>query len=249
MLYIKISHYIMFEIKIEVSMKKYIIQLNLLGLLLVLSACTHQIRPIENITSVADDPNGIEKWVLQNSYSLQSSTHSILALVSENQKVPWNPMQNKAVQSAPLAYDSSYNRSWTKNILFINKNKNKASWLFKKNNQLIIESYSFPQQNYRPFMKPIISEPKVIFYKIINRDTNSDKKINLEDNHDLAISDTEGKRYRTLVKNIGHIISMELINNSSMIIVYQQEEIGYSLKLSLDTLEVLSNVVLPKVGV
>ena len=52
-------------------------QLNLLGLLLLLTACSSQIKPIENITSVADDPKSIEKWVLQNSYSLQSSTEKL----------------------------------------------------------------------------------------------------------------------------------------------------------------------------
>jgi len=58
-------------------MKQKTIQLNLLGLLLLLTACSSQIKPIENITSVADDPNGIEKWVLQNSYSLKSSTQKL----------------------------------------------------------------------------------------------------------------------------------------------------------------------------
>ena len=43
MLYIKISHYIMFEIKEEVSMKKYIIRLNLLVLLLSFSGCIYPV--------------------------------------------------------------------------------------------------------------------------------------------------------------------------------------------------------------
>ena len=91
-------------------------------------------------------------------------------------------------------------------------------------------------------------ESKVILYKVINRDTNSDKEINLNDKQDLAISDTAGKRYTVLVKGIERIISMESIDENAMMIVYQKAGIGYSLKLSLDSFKILSNVVLPKVG-
>ena len=228
-------------------MKTYIKQINLALLLLLTTACTHQIKPVEGITSVADDPRGIEKWVLQNAYSLKSSTHAILALVSENQKVPWSPTVYQ-VTHAPMPYGSSYQRSWTKNILFINKVENNSSWLFRKNNQLIVESFTFPQNNHPPFMHSKTVESKVILYKVINRDTNADKKINLSDNQDLAISDTAGKRYTVLVKGIGRIISMESIDENAMMIVYQKAGVGYSLKLSLDSFEILSDVLLPKVG-
>jgi len=228
-------------------MKIYIKQINLVILLLLITACTHQIKPIEGITSVADDPKGIEKWVLQNAYSLKSPSHVILSLVSENQKVPWTPTVYQ-VADASMPYGSSYHRSWTKNILFINKVENNSSWLFKKNNQLIVESFTFPQNNHLPFIQSKTVESKVILYKVINRDTNSDKKINLNDNQDLAISDTGGKRYTVLVKGIGRIISMESIDKNAMMIVYQKAGIGYSLKLSLNSFKILSNVVLPKVG-
>ena len=65
----------MFEIKQEVQMKQE--QFNLLGLLLLVKACSSQIKPIENITSVVDDPQDVEKWVLQNRYSLKSSIQKL----------------------------------------------------------------------------------------------------------------------------------------------------------------------------
>jgi len=121
--------------------------------------------------------------------------------------------------------------------------------LFKKNAQLIEEYFSFPRVNYPPFMNNKKSEAEVIFYKVIDSDTNGDGKVTSEDNTNLAVSDTAGEFYKVIVRDISRIISIKELQHRYMYtIVYQKAGVGYSLSLHQKGFTVFSNKMLPKVG-
>jgi len=160
----------------------------------------------------------------------------ILALVSEHGEVP------RHVSSAPIIYSSSSHYSrFAKNILFIDANDNSFRWLFKKNTQLIEEYFSFPRMDYPPFMNNKKSEAKIIFYKVIDSDTNGDGKVTVEDNKNLAVSDTAGKEYKVIIRNISRIISIQELHSDMFTIVYQKAGVGYSLNLHSKGFTVLRN--------
>jgi len=229
----------------NVRVGKYIGQIGTMGLLLAITGCTGHYQPIptEVITSVSNDPKGIEKWVLQESYSIKSPTHVVLALVSEHGEVP------RYVAAAPIIYSASSHYSrFAKNILFVDSNNNSSRWLFKKNAQLIEESFSFPRMDYSPFMNNKKSEAEVIFYKVIDSDTNGDGKVTSEDNTNLAVSDTAGEFYKVIVRDISRIISIKELHRYMYTIVYQKAGVGYSMSLHQKGFTVFSNKMLPKVG-
>lgn len=226
----------------RVRFGKLIGKIGAMGLLLAINGCTgYQGMPQqESIISVANDPKGIEKWMLEDTHGIASPTHVVLALVSKHREV----------DKAPLAYSAvaSYPRT-AKNILFIDKQSNKSSWLFSKNSQLIEEYFSFPRTDYSPFMmNNKKSESKVIFYKVIDRDTNGDGKITAQDSQSLALSNTEGKYYKVIVKDISRVITIKEVGEDMLTIVYQKAGVGYSLSLHFKGFTVLSNEMLPKVG-
>ena len=58
-----------------------------------------------------------------------------------------------------------------------------------------------------------------------------------------------GKGYKIIVENIELIISVTYSKNNEMHLLYQKEGMGYLLRLNIESLEIISNVALPKVGV
>ena len=200
----------------------------------------HHFPEPETIISVADDPKGLEKWILQDTH-LSSKESLILALVSERKEVD----KSVAYISQSVYIDSSKE---AKNILFINSQNNSSSWLFKGNNQLIVEFSSVSnRQGYMPFPMMQEEEGRALYYKVVNRDTNGDGKVTSKDSPNLAVSDMLGKNYKVLVENVSHIISVKEMEKSLMF-VYQKAGVGYSMQVSLNGFKVLSNNMLPKVG-
>jgi len=227
----------------RVRFGKLIGQIGAMGLFFAITGCTgyQGMPPQESIISVANDPKGIEKWMLEDTHGIVSPTHVILALVSKNREV----------DKAPVVYiaTSKYHYQSAKNILFIDKQNNKSSWLFSKNSQLIEEYFSFPRTDDFPFMNNNKkSESKVIFYEVIDRDTNGDGKVTAQDNKSLALSDTSGKNYKVIVKDISRVITIKEAGKDMLTIVYQKAGVGYSLSLHFKGFTVLSNEMLPKVG-
>ena len=171
----------------------------------------------------------------------------MLALVSKYNKVKAKDKSYYATTNN-LAY---YHQNVAKNILFINSENSKASWMFKTNNQLIVQYESLLNNSRTPYYVQVErkeSKAKLIYYKIIDRDTNGDKIITMEDKQSFAVSKVSGKGYKVIVRDIESIINMKYNKNNEMYLVYQKEGMGYMLRLNIETLEVIDNIVLPKVG-
>ena len=229
---------------------KWLWRINAIGLFFLLGAGLYsfiksEIRNLsrqeiiaEPITSVANDPKGVEKWVLRYAIEIEGSDYTMISLISEYSKV-------KSVEQMKYARTNNvarYSSDLAKNILFINSKNNISSWLFHTNNQLIVEC--MPLVDYEKKQK----KAKVIYYKVIDKDTTGDKIITLEDKQNFAVSDVTGKNYKVILSAIERVISMRNIDDKELHIVYQKDGVGHSLKYDINKFETISDVVLPKVG-
>jgi hypothetical protein len=203
----------------------------------------HHVEPREVITSVAKDPKGLEKWVLQATHERYASDYTLLSLVSENNKV-------KVMNHISSYSKSAYYSDTAKNILFINTKDNSSSWLFKGNNQLILNYSSLMESDRISSFgsQKRESKPQIIYYKIIDKDTNDDKIITEEDKPNFAISKMSGANYKVIVSGMEKQIALNMIDKDTLHLVYQKEAKGYSLKLDINSFKILSNELLPKVS-
>jgi|GEM_PF-2293371 len=193
----------------------------------------------EVITSVAEDPKGLEKWVLQDTYAVRVKEYTFLSLVSKNGEV------QEMHYSAPRPY---YGNS-AKNILVINTKDNSSSWLFKGNNQLILRYSSEVAPNRIPYQVSMKeTPPEFIYYQVVDHDTNGDKILSQDDKPNFAISDISGKNYKEIIKEIDRIITIKMIDSDTILLVYQKEGKGYTMKLDIKHQKVLSDEVIPKVS-
>ena len=200
----------------------------------------------EPITSVANDPKGVEKWTLGYGQEIIGLEYIMLPLISKYSKV-------KMLNQMPLHKTNYYiyNENIAKNILFVNNKDNSSHWLFPTNNQLIVEYSTLMSGTTIPYVeydKNEIKKTKIIYYKVIDKDTTGDKAITVEDKQSFAISDVTGKNYRVVISKIDRVIYMRNIKNRELHIVYQKDGVGHSLKFDIDKFETISDVVLPKVG-
>ena len=240
---------------------KYLWRINAIGLFLML--CTgiftfvqHQIEKSdrrdrmqpEPISSLAEDPKGVEKWVLKNNMQIEGSSYKMLSLVSEYSKV-------KAQDRAYYATTNNvmeYNNRMAKNILFLNQKNNHSSWLFKTNNQLILECRSLTEGGNAPYyIMTNGKNPKaqLIYYTLINKDTNGDKIITTKDKKSFAVSKISSEDYKVIISDMEQIISVGYTEeNNSMSLVYQKDGMAYALSFDIEKFEVIDNVGLPKVG-
>lgn len=191
-------------------------------------------EPREVITSVAEDPKGLEKWVLEENHEAYDSDYILLSLVSKNNKI-------KRINQISSYSKGRYYSDTAKNILFINTKENSSSWLFKGNSQLILRYHSLlsPKKEINT---------KVIYYEVIDKDTNGDKVITEDDKSNFAVSEMSGMNYKVIVSGMEKQITLKMIDKDTLHLVYQKEAKGYSLKLDVNSFKILSNELLPKVS-
>jgi len=193
----------------------------------------------EIIINVADDPKGKEKWMLGRSTHINGSDFIIVPLVSENKDVETS--DRSMILSGSYA---SGPRNLAKNILFINVTENESFWLFDDNEQLILDTQQFPYSNQS------ISESnktRIIFYEIVRKDSNNDGTLNSDDKSSLASSNPDGSAYQIIIDEFDRIITKSLAGSDKVLIVYQNDGVGYSIQFQLFPFKPLSLKELPKV--
>lgn len=195
------------------------------------------------ITSVADDPEGEEKWVLGHPKGLSSSDYIAIPLVSENDKIASKKSRGHIISSGGPYWPSGT----AKNILFINTKSNEASWLFPSNNQLIDSFSEFPSVS-KSEKKKNEDIQTLIFYVLINKDTNGDGMLSADDKLNLAVSDTNGNNLKVLMQDIDYIVGKSMAGSSEIFVIYQKAGVGYSMKLRISDHKIISNLELPKVS-
>lgn len=191
------------------------------------------------VENLAPDPEDKEKWVIGSPVHVEGNDFMLLPLVSENNEVEVkvDSLANFSSQS----YGKKYYGNLSKNILFLNKKENKSFWLFKDTNRLILDTTLFPDgyNNDEP--------TKVIFYNVVSKDTNNDKKLNNEDDSSMFMSSPAGENYQLVLEVYDRLIARELVGDNQLTIVYQHKGKAYSRLIQLSPYKVLSSIELPKI--
>ena len=169
---------------------RWLWRINAIGLFLLLCAglfsfLSEQLRRFQNterttspISTLAEDPKGVEKWVLGSIEKIRDSSYILLPLISEYNKVK---ERDKVMYYTSINNRPYYGNMVAKNILFINKENSQSSWLFNSNNQLILEHQILYILGNEYYSIKETNEAKLVYYTILDRDTNGDKIVNTED--------------------------------------------------------------------
>mgnify|MGYP003504097499 FL=1 len=211
-----------------------IMLVGVLSIIVALFACTMiykeitRDRSVTNIVNIEETTEKTEAWQLGGMTSVKGTDILMLPLHSE---------QNYS--------RGSYNKSAssTRNYLFINAETGKKYWLFGRNDYLITETNQLPDSMYAE--QAIVA--KAILYSVVKADTNNDKTLTSADSLTVAISKPSGEKYTELLKDIDFVNGYEVINDKSVIIVFQRDNIGYSATIDLENLSVTGEEKLPSI--
>lgn len=183
-------------------------------------------RSVRNVVNIEDTTERKDVWLLGNITNIKGSGFIMIPLHSE---------QNYAMGS----YSKS--ASSTRNYLFINTENDDKHWLFGTNDYLITQISQLPYTRYDEQG----SDAKAILYYVVKSDTNNDKVLNSSDSLTVAISKPNGKNYVELLKDIDFVNGYETISDSTAILVFQRNNVGYSAYIDLDELTISEEEKLP----
>ncbi len=150
----------------------------------------------------------------------------------------------------PLTSDQKYSQDYysktansERNYLFLNFDDDSQYWLFDHNNYLVMSFYKL-----RTDMYDDKEHVQALAYELVKKDTNSDKRLTASDLITLAITNPDGSGYTEVLTGLERIIDKELINSSSLLVIFEKGGINYSAKINLSTLQAEDVKELPKVG-
>jgi len=193
------------------------------------------------VVNVAEDPTGREKWVLGRMERLAGTEFSMVRLISENDQVA---IEKQWLVGAGSRYLDLHSGP-AKNVLFVNTSLNTSHWLFPSNQQIVSSVQQFPVRNL--YEEKPETTAKVVFYEIVENDSNGDGVKNKKDKLSLAVSKPSGQGFRVLLREFDSIIGKNLSDDGDAIIMYQIGGIAHSMLLNLASFEIVSTKPLPKV--
>lgn len=211
-----------------------IMLVGVLGVALALFACIMiykditRDRSVRNIVNIEESPEKKVKWQLGSITTIIGSDFLMMPLHSEQ------------------SYSSgSYSKSAssTRNYLFIDVISNQKHWLFGKNDYLITQTNQLPNTRYDEQSK----DTKAILYYVVKSDTNNDQTLTSSDLLTVAISKPNGKEYVELLKDIDFVNGYKTINENTVILIFQRDNIGYSTSIDLKSLSISGEEQLPSV--
>lgn len=146
-------------------------------------------------------------------------------------------------QSFSLNYSGNKSTASTRNILFSNIRTSSNHWLLPTNDFLITEYKMVNENNDWDSDKNVIT----IFYYLVKEDSNNDKRLTSEDNLTLALSSPDGKIYKEVLSNVDSILGYELIDTSTVAVVFNRNNLGYVSYISLVDFSVTKEIALPSI--
>ena len=185
-------------------------------------------RGTRNIVNVQGDAPIEEKWQLGHMSPIEGGPYVMIPLHSD--------------QKYAQSYYSKSSSS-ARNYLFINSQNNKKHWLFDTNQYLIAYISLLSEKEFRAEKRNI----RAILYRVVKRDTNGDKRLTDDDLQDMALSRPSGKGYKEILNGIDVFIGQRLIDEDTLLIVYQRKGIGYSANVTLSDFHIANESALPKV--
>jgi len=178
--------------------------------------------------SIAD-----EKWRLGQLQNIEGSPYVMIPLFSD--------------QGVDSSYSSKASSTSSHNLLFINCEDNQKRWLFPANDFLVVRKCLLPEGDYFSSCKR--DQPvKAILYQIAKKDTNGDGRLTENDEKTVALSLPSGLGYKEILHDVDVFVGQKVLDEETLLIVFQKQEIGYSVNVSLKDFSLSEVTELPKVG-
>lgn len=221
-----------------------VLMLTLLGVIVValysvIRELVHT-RPPQVIRNVADDPSGEEKWRLGYPQQIDGTVYVYIPLISEKEEIEVRERKRKAFSSYS---DEGYSDP-TKNILFVNTETSEMRWLFPTNNQLVTQVQMLSATAQEEARKRSI---RAILYQVVQADSDGNKRLTVDDDTVVALSQPDGSRYKEVLASTDRMIDVMLLENKTIFLMYQTKGAGYSSTLRLGDFSTIRKVELPKV--
>lgn len=206
----------------------------ILGVALTLFACIMTYkditrdRSVRNIVNITESPEDDENWRLGRIIPITGSNLVMMPLESDQ------------------SYSgSSYNKhsSSIRNFLFIDIIDDKQYWLFQNNDYLITQTSQLPKSAHSEKKE----ETKALLYYIVKSDTNNDSTLASSDLLTIALSKPNGEGYVEILENIDFVNDYDPINEKSVLLVFQKNNVGFSAKIDLESLSISNPKELPSI--
>lgn len=198
-------------------------------------------RPPQVIRNVADDPSGEEKWRLGHPQQIEGTSFVYIPLISEQEDIKLRDVRHKG---SLHSYGGEAYSNPTRNILFVNMERNEMKWLFPTNGQLVTQVQMLPENAYNDDKK---RSTKAILYQVVQKDTDGDKRLTVDDDTVIAFSLPDGSKYKDVLSSAERLIDATLLENKTLFLMYQTKGVGYASTLRLGDFATVKKVELPKV--
>ena len=148
------------------------------------------------------------------------------------------------------AYDQSFSRKASlsvRNYLFIHSETNEQHWLFDTDAYLIANNVHLSEKILSENIAAMDeNDVQAILYQVIKTDTNGDQRLNYMDLQTIGLSHPDGQRYTDIVSEIDSLIGHRLINSDTLLVLYQKNGTGYSLRINLPDFTIMDETELIK---
>jgi len=186
-------------------------------------------RNTRNIVNIQEGTEVEEKWQLGYLSKIQGTPYVMIPLNSD--------------QSYAQSYYSKSSSS-ARNYLFINSQDNEKHWLFNTNKYLVADSEFLTEHDYGAEDRKI----RAILYKVVKSDTDKDKRLTSKDIKSIGISMPNGKGYKEILQGVDVFVGHRLLDENTLLIVYQKKGVGYSANVSLSGFSLSNEEELPNVS-
>lgn len=124
-----------------------------------------------------------------------------------------------------------------RNVLFVPQD-GKGRWLFPQHQQLLLDDEQLRQGEL-----PV----RALRFSVVIRDGDGDGLLSEHDPLDIVLCQPDGSGQVTVLRNIDHLLSSELLSANRLSLLYQQNHAVHQALYALPTFELLSDQVLTPV--
>jgi hypothetical protein len=137
------------------------------------------------------------------------------------------------------SFSSSSGSYSTRNYLFLNPETLESQWLFPDNKQLIVESDNLSAMIQEKESEIPTSHTVAFLYKMIDTDTNGDRKLTAGDKYSIAYSRPDGRQFTTVIKGVDKVLGSHTTNDGKKhVVVYEMGKKWYTAVISLSTFQI-----------
>lgn len=131
----------------------------------------------------------------------------------------------RVVESIGGAYVSSgsYGDTRTRNLVFLDRNSLESHRLFETNQKLILDVDHLGRGNRQGSVATPPTSPPVkwLMFRVVNTDTNRDKRLDANDSFELGISDAFGVGYTEVLSNVYRVLSVSMIGEDQVMVAFE----------------------------